>query len=57
VITKIDGEPVRTASELRRRLDRATGEVALTIVRDRREQIVKVVISERDRQAVQRIIR
>lgn len=57
VITKIDGEPVRTAGELRRRLDRASGEVALTIVRERREQVVKVEISERDRQAVRRIVR
>ena len=57
VITQVNGEPVRTTSELRRRLDRATGEVTLTIVRDRKELAVKVTLSDEERQAVRRIIR
>lgn len=57
VITKINNEPVRTTSELRRRLDSATGEVAVTIMRDRREETVKVTLSDEEREAVRRIVR
>jgi len=56
VITRIDGEPVRTSSELRRRLDRASGEITITLIRDRKEIEVKADVGERD-QVVRRIIR
>jgi len=55
VITKVDGEDVNTTAELRRRLDRAEGEITLTIIRDRREQTIKVDLGEA--RAVRRIIR
>jgi S1-C subfamily serine protease len=57
VITKVDGEAVGTALELRRRLDRASGEVTITLIRDRREQTVKADLGERDPRTVRRIIR
>lgn len=55
VITKVDDEEVRTTAELRRRLDRAEGEVTLTIIRDRREQTIKADLGEA--RHVRRIVR
>lgn len=56
VITAIDGDAVRSTAELRRRLDRASGEVTLTVIRDRKAIEVKADLGERDTQ-VRRIIR
>jgi serine protease Do len=57
VITKINGEAVGTASELRRRLDQASGEVTITLIRDRREQTITADLGERESRTVRRIIR
>jgi serine protease Do len=57
VITKVNGEAVRTSSELRRQLDRASGEVTITLIRERREQTVKAQIRETERRAPRRIVR
>ena len=46
VITKIDGRDVTSGDELRRRLAAATGEVSITIVRDRKEQTVTAKFEE-----------
>jgi serine protease Do len=42
VITRVNGETVAHAVDLRQRLGKTTGEVTLTIVRDRKEQTVTV---------------
>ncbi len=57
VITKVNGEAVTSSSELRRRLDRAEGEVTITLIRDRKEQTVTADLGERERQTIRRIIR
>ena len=44
VITKVNDLQVRTGDELRRRLVDATGDVKVTIVRDRKEQTVTVAL-------------
>jgi serine protease Do len=46
VITKIDGREVTTSDELRRRLASTTGEVVITLVRDRKEQTVTAKFEE-----------
>jgi serine protease Do len=46
VITKINGEPVSSANDLRRRLSEATGETRVTVVRDRKEQTLTVKIED-----------
>jgi len=57
VITRVNGEAVRSAADLRRRLDRASGEVTITLIRDRKEIEVKATLGERDSETVRRIIR
>jgi serine protease Do len=52
VITRINGEPVRDANDLRRRLSEASGETRLTVMRDRKEQTLTVKIE--DEQVVNR---
>ena len=42
VVTKINGEPVRDSSEFRRRWAAASGEVTMTIMRDRKELTLKI---------------
>lgn len=56
VITGIDGDSVRNTSDLRRRLNTASGETTITIVRDKREQTVTATIED-DRIRERRIIR
>lgn len=56
VITQVDGRTVRNGSDLSRYLGQASSEVTLTIVRDRREQTVKVTLP-RDERAPRRIIK
>jgi S1-C subfamily serine protease len=56
VITRINGEAVRTTSDLRRRLNAASGETTITIVRDKREQTVTTTL-ESGRIRERRIIR
>ena len=46
VITRINDLPVATATDLRRRVTGATGEVTLTLMRDRKEQMLKVNLGE-----------
>jgi serine protease Do len=46
VITRINDLPVATATDLRRRVTGATGEVTLTLMRDRKEQTLKVNLGE-----------
>ena len=46
VITRINGEPVRTMTDLGRLLRAATGETRITIFRDRKEQTVTVKIED-----------
>ncbi len=46
VVTHVNGNAVTTTSELRRRLNDASGEATLSIVRDRAETEVKVTIPE-----------
>lgn len=57
VITKVNGEAVRTSAELRRLLGRASGDVTITLIRERREQTVTAKITEAERRAPRRIIR
>jgi serine protease Do len=46
VITKINGEDVRNAADLRRKLAETSGETKITIMRDRKEMTVTAKISE-----------
>jgi serine protease Do len=46
VITRVDGEAVTNAAELRRRLTGAEGTANLTIVRDRKEQTITVTLPD-----------
>jgi serine protease Do len=46
VVTKVNGGLVRNASDLQRRLMDASGETTLTIVRDRKEQTLKVKLED-----------
>lgn len=46
VITKINGEAVRDSNDLRRRLADASGEMRVTLVRDRKEQTITVKIED-----------
>jgi serine protease Do len=48
VITKIDGQEVRSSDALQRRLATLSGDVTITIVRERREQTVKADLSRRE---------
>ena len=41
VLTKIDGQAVRDTNELRRRIAQASGDVTITLVRDRKELTLK----------------
>jgi serine protease Do len=48
VITRVEEDAVRTAVQLQRRLNEASGEVELTIVRDRQERTLTVTLEPRD---------
>jgi len=56
VITSIDGESVRSTGDLRRRLNAASGETTITIVRDKREQTLTATLED-SRIRERRIIR
>jgi len=45
VITQVNGQSTANAGDLRRHVSAATGEVTLTIVRDRKEQTVKTTLA------------
>ncbi len=47
VITRVNGQAVSSGLELRRRLTDATGDVSLTVIRDRKEQTLTVTLPER----------
>jgi S1-C subfamily serine protease len=49
VITSIDGGPVRGYNDLARELRDKTGEVAIGIVRDKKESTVKTTIEQPER--------
>ncbi len=49
IITQVSGDDVKTVSELRRRVARASGDLPLTITRDGRQQTVTVHFEERAR--------
>ena len=46
VITKINGQTVSTPNELQRLLSTATGELTITVVRDKREQTLKTKMED-----------
>ena len=46
VITKVNDQPVRSTQDLRRLLGNASGEISLTVMRDRKEQTLKVKLNE-----------
>ena len=48
VIARVAGQPVRTAGELQRRIADVSGEVELTVVRDRREQTIRATIERQE---------
>jgi serine protease Do len=53
VITKINGEPVRDQNDLRRRLSAVSGEVTITVMRDRKELTLKTKIED-DQEVIKR---
>jgi serine protease Do len=57
VITKINGEAVRSSEELRRRLAQASGEVTITLMRDRKEMTLKATLSDDAYTRVRRPVR
>jgi serine protease Do len=44
VIVRVNGQVVRSEDDLRRRLAMSTGDVAITIMRDRKEQLISAKI-------------
>jgi S1-C subfamily serine protease len=46
VITRVSDQPVTSEADLRRRLADASGDVALTIVRDRKTQTITVTLPD-----------
>jgi serine protease Do len=48
VITKINGNLIRSASDLQRRLTDVSGETTITIIRDHKEQTLTVKLEEDD---------
>jgi serine protease Do len=46
VITKINGEAIRDANDLRRRLVDASGDTRVTLVRDRKEQTITIKLED-----------
>jgi S1-C subfamily serine protease len=57
VITKVNGEAVRSSAELRQRLAQASGEVTITLMRDRKEMTVKTTLSDDNVVRTRRLIR
>ena len=57
VITEIDGRTVEDSSELRRRLADVSGEVTISLIRDRQAMTVTAELEEREPRAFRRIIR
>jgi S1-C subfamily serine protease len=55
VITKVNGQPVGTAVELRQRLADASGEITITVVRDRKEQTLKATLPASGARPVKRL--
>lgn len=48
VITKVNDQPVRSTQDLRRLLGNASGEISLTVTRDRKEQTLKVKLQDEE---------
>ncbi len=57
VITRVNDQAVKTTADLRRVLNNATGEVTLTVVRDRKEVTLKTKLDDRVEAPRRRIIR
>jgi len=56
VITKVNDQAVRSMQDLRRLLGNASGEIGLTVMRDRKEQTLKVKLND-DTETPGRVIR
>lgn len=57
VITKINGQAVRSADELRRRLAQVSGEVTVTVMRDRKELTLKATLRDDTLLRTKRLVR
>jgi serine protease Do len=56
VITKVDGREIDNTGDVMRALGRATGEIEIEIVRDKKKQTVKATLEDRARRATGRRI-